>query len=69
MNLVEERNSWRELFENGYIPQPIEDGYQPHISRLVEYTFGRHSESWRASRIMEQCCEYVIWKQENSYEI
>lgn len=55
MNLVKERLSWRQDFE---------DGYHPKWPALEEYKKNRLSESWRASKVSEKFYEYVLWLEE-----
>jgi len=52
VNLLEQRNAWREQFEAGA-------ALDSHI--LNEYKENRESELWRASRQIEKMCEYIIY--------
>jgi hypothetical protein len=55
MNLVEERNHWRQQIEAGeFIPHPL----------LEDYRENRNSDLWRCSRIMERVFEYIVYLEE-----
>ena len=68
MGLIEERNSWKLLFEQGYIPVMIKDNKPITDGDLIHYSQIRGSELNRMSRVWEQACEYLLWKQEKLSE-
>lgn len=51
MTLVEERNDWRDAFNSGDYERPW---------MIVEYDQVRDNNHWRASRIIEELCEYCL---------
>ncbi len=51
MNLIEERNHWREQMKSNTFVDPY---------YLAEYRNNRESELWRSTRAVEQLCEYIL---------
>lgn len=52
MNLVEQRNKWKEQFER--------DG-KPHFPALEDYRHHRDSEYFRLSSSLEELLEYILY--------
>jgi len=50
--LKEQRDSWRERFEQGDTPTAL---------FLNDYRKNRDREDWRMSTQAEEVCEYVLW--------
>jgi hypothetical protein len=52
MTLIEERNAWRKMFEEGHALDHV---------YMNEYRTNRDSELWRSTRALEQMCEYILY--------
>jgi len=52
MNLVSERDKWKQEFEMGY---------NSKVVFLSTYKKERNNETWRTSRPLEHLCEYVMY--------
>lgn len=55
VSLVYERDQWRQEFRNGTRPRPW---------TLGTYEHNRNDELWRASRLLEDLCEYTLYLEE-----
>ena len=56
MNLVNERNKWRDSFKDKPLSHYI----------LNDYRKNRDSEFWRVSKAFEQLCEYILYLENRS---
>lgn len=52
MDIIEERNHWRQQFD---------EGKEPTTPWLLDYRRNRDSNLWRSSRPLEQLCEYILY--------
>lgn len=59
MNLVKTRDQWLESFRKGE---------QPTSRLLQDYRQNRDNEMWRASKEVEELCEYIIYLEEQVNE-
>lgn len=60
MSLVEERDSWRQMFEEGH---KLDHHY------MSQYRKYRDSELWRMSSAVEQLCEYILYLESKIEEL